>query len=135
MSAEVGAVKVGPLFARLLPAGAGLGPFGWHLVQFDRETPDDDCWFTLTKPDSRHALIHTKVPCLLGADQLKAEDSMFYGKPTNLPNARGILESPVLIKDPAAALQGIELIVGYFTWPNRHTTGGTGSPSFVWVKR
>jgi len=127
---EIGAVKVGPLFGRVVAAGEGRGPFGWYEVLFDRETPDDDSWWKLTKPDTRHALEHTKIPCLLGADQLKAEDSMFYGKPTNLPNARGILESPVLIKDPAS-----NLLIGYFTWPDRHPTGGTGSPSFVWVKR
>ncbi len=126
---EVGAIKVGPLFARVVEGGAGRGPFGFHQVLFDRETPDDDCKWILSKPDSRYAIEHTKIPILAGADQKEAEDPFWYGKPTNLPNARGILESPVLIKDPAS-----NLIVGYFTWPDRHPTGGTASPSFVWVK-
>jgi len=129
-STEVGAIKVGPLFGRVVESFAGKGPFGWYAVAFDREAPDDDCWWELSKPDERHALVHTKVPCLFGGDQKEAEDFMFYGKPTSLPNARGILESPVLIHDPAS-----NLIVGIFTWPDRHPTGGTGSPSFVWVKK
>jgi len=127
---EIGAIKIADRFARIVLAGENRGPFGWWEVLFDRTTPDDDCWFTLSKPDTRHSIIHTKIPVLLGADQKEAEDPFFYGKPTSLPDARGILESPVVIKDPAS-----DLIVVYWTWPNRHATGGTSSPSATWIKR
>lgn len=128
---EVGAIKVGPNFGRVIEAFAGKGPFGWYAIAFDRETPDDDCWWTLTKPDARHQLIHTKVPVLFGGDQKEAEDFIFYGKPTNLPNARGILESPILMNDPTKS----GLVIGVITWPNRHPQGGVAAPSFAWVRR
>lgn len=128
---EVGAIKVGPNFGRVVEAFAGKGPFGWYAIAFDRETPDDDCWWTLTKPDARHQLIHTKVPCWFGGDQKEAEDFIFYGKPTNNPTGRGILESPVLMNDPTKS----GLVIGVITWPNRHPQGGVAAPSFAWVKR
>jgi hypothetical protein len=128
-SEEIGAIKVGPLFGRVVASSLGQGPFGWYRIEFDREKPDEDCWWTLSKPDQRHQLVHTRVPCLLGGDQKDAEDFIFYGKPVDL--GRGILESPVIMHDPVEST----LIYGVITWPNRHTTGGTASPSFVWVKR
>lgn len=133
---ETGAIKgPGNKFGRVLASSLGTGPFGWYAVTFDRDTPDDDCWWTLTMPDGRYALTHTKVPCILGADLTEHSDTTpmsaslavaraFYGKPSN--QVRGILESPVLIYDPVS-----DLIVGYFTWPDK----GIAIPSFAWVTK
>lgn len=126
-STEIGAVKgPGNKFGRVLEADRWTGPFGWYPIRFDRDTPDEDCWFELSKPDSRHQLRHTKVDGLFGADSTEHSADIprqFYLKPGN---DRGILEAPVLIYDPASAL-----IVGYFTWPEKVIAG----PSFAWVKR
>ena len=126
-ASEIGAIKgPGNKFGRVVGGSLGNGPFGWYPILFDRETPDDDCWFELTKPDTRYALRHTKVDGLLGADATEHSDSIpkqFYLKPGN---DRGILESPVLIYDPASPL-----IVGYLTWPDK----GVSGPAFTWVKR
>lgn len=124
---EIGAIKgPGNKFGRVLAADQGKGMFGWYPIRFDRDAPDDDCWFELSKPDSRHQLRHTKVDGVLGADSTEHSGDIphqFYLKPGS---DRGILESPVLVYDPASAL-----IVGYFTWPDK----GVASPSFCWVKR
>ena len=134
---EIGAVKsVAGKFGRIVEADHGQGLFGWYPVRFDRDSPDDDCWFELSKPDTRYKLRHTKVACLLGADATEHGDptprppmqaiaSLFYGKPDG-PDARGILEMPVVIYDPASTL-----IVVYFTWPEK----GLACPSLAWVKR
>ena len=124
---EIGAVKgPGGKFARVIEADRGKGMFSTYAVRFDRDTPDDDCWFELSKPDSRYQLRHTKVDGILGADATENSGDIprqFYLKPGN---NRGILESPVLIYDPASSL-----IIGYFTWPEKNV----GSPSFCWVKK
>jgi hypothetical protein len=124
---EIGAIKgPGNKFGRVVQADAGRGPFGWYPVLFDRDTPDDDCWFELSQSDTRHQLRHTKVDGILGADATEHSTDIpheFYLKPGV---DRGILESPVLIHDPASAL-----IVGYFTWPEKAVAG----PAFVWVKQ
>ncbi len=127
MTPELGAIKgPGNKFGRVLQADAGTGPFGWYPVRFDRDTPDDDCWFELSKPDARYALRHTKVDGLFGADATEHSDSIpkqFYLKPGN---DRGILESPVLIYSPTSVL-----IVGFFEWDDKIVAG----PAFAWVKR
>jgi hypothetical protein len=127
MTAEVGAIKgPGNKFGRVLLDDAGTGPFDWYPIRWDRDEPDDDCWFELTKPDSRYALRHTKVDGLFGADATEHSTDIphqFYLKPGA---DRGILESPVLIYDPASAL-----VVGYLTWPEKVVAG----PAFAWVTR
>jgi hypothetical protein len=124
---ETGAIKgPGNKYGRVLAASLGKGLFGWYPILFDRDEPDDDCWFDLSKPDSRHQLRHAKIDGLLGADATEHSSSIpqqFYLKPGN---ERGILESPVLIFDPAS-----DLIIGYFTWPEK----GVSGPAFTWVKR
>lgn len=130
MTPEIGAVRgPGNKFGRVLAADAGLGPFGWYPIRFDRDTPDDDCWWELSKPDSLYMLRHTIVACILGADATEHSADIpkqFYGKPGGL-EARGVLESPVLIYDPVEA----GLIVGYVRWPEK----GVSGPAFSWVKR
>lgn len=127
METEVGAIKgPGNKFGRVLAADRGKGLFGWYPIRWDRDTPDDDCWFELSKPDERHQLRHTKVDGLFGADATENSSDLtkeFYLKPGN---DRGILEMPVLIYDPVS-----ELIVGYLTWPEK----GVAGPAFAWVKR
>ena len=124
---EIGAIKgPGNKFGRVLQSDAGTGPFGWFPIRFDRDTPDDDCWFELTKPDTRYQLRHTKVDGLFGADATEHSTDIprqFYLKPGN---NRGILESPVVIFDPVSPL-----IVGYLTWPEK----GVSGPAFTWVKK
>lgn len=134
---EVGAIRsLAGKFGRLLEEDKGKALFGYYALRFDRDSPDDDCWWTLTKPDTRYMLAHTKVHAILGADGTEHGDKtpvepdqayarLFYGKPGG-QDARGILEAPVLIYDPASSL-----IVGYVTWPDK----GLAAPSFVWVKQ
>jgi hypothetical protein len=124
---ETGYVKgPGNKFGRVAEADKGKGPFGWYPVLFDREQPDEDCEFVLSRPDSRHAVRHARVDGLLGADATEHSADIprqFYLKPGD---DRGILESPVVIHDPASAL-----IVGFFTWPDK----GVSGPAFTWVKK
>jgi len=127
MTPEIGAIKgPGNKFGRVQQEDAGLGPFGWYPVRFDRDSPDDDCWFELTKPDSRHQLKHTKVDGILGADATEHSDSIpheFYLKPGS---DRGILESPTLEYSPTSAL-----VRGVFEWPEK----GVSGPTFTWVRK
>jgi hypothetical protein len=127
MSSEIVAIKgPGNKFGRVRQEDAGKGMFGWYPILFDRDAPDDDCWFELSKPDSRHVLRHTKIDGILGADATEHSADIphqFYLKPGN---DRGILESPVVIYSPTS-----ELIGGYFEWPDKAVFG----PSFCVVKQ
>lgn len=127
MTTEIVAIKgPGNKFGRVVAEDASKGPFGWYPIRFDRDTPDDDCWFELSKPDSRHKLKHTKIDGLFGADATENSDSIphqFYLKPGN---DRGILESPVIIYSPTSVL-----IVGFFEWDDKIVAG----PAFAVVKQ
>jgi len=124
---EVGAIKgPGNKYGRVDAADAGKGPFNWYPIHFDRDAPDDDCWFELSKPDSRHQLKHTKVDGILGADATENSADIphqFYLKPGS---DRGILESPTLEYSPTS-----DLVRGVFEWPEK----GVSGPAFTWVKK
>jgi hypothetical protein len=129
MTPEIGAVRgPGNKFGRVTSAEAGKGMWGYYLVLFDRDTPDDDCWWEASKPDQYYQLQHTKLPIILGADSTEHSTDIpheFYGKP--ISEGRGILESPVIIYDPIVG----SLVPAYFCWPEKGTVG----PAFAWVKR
>jgi len=124
---EIGAIKgPGNKFGRVLAADFGMGPFGWYPIRFDRDTPDDDCWFKLTRPDARHQLQHTKIDGILGGDATEHSADIprqFYLKPGS---ERGALESPLVIYDIDSPL-----MPAYFAWPENGVVG----PAFAWVPR
>jgi hypothetical protein len=99
-------------FGRILAAESGKGPFGWYPVVFDRDTPDDDCKFDLTKPDDKFKAKHQKTGALLGLDATKFSASLttqFYGKPND---DRGGYESLSLYKTPSG------MIIGFIEYNN-----------------
>jgi hypothetical protein len=88
------ALRLGQFFARIDPASAGHGPFGWFPVLFDqRDASSPDAVFELSKPDSKLQLRHLTTNADLGADATEFSGDLiaqFYGKPGG---ARGGYES------------------------------------------
>jgi hypothetical protein len=104
--------------ARIDPAEAGKGPFGWYPIHWDGVDPNDpNCRWVQTKPDTKFKLAHQSTgamlgadPTLFGADPVHPFDisKQFYGKPGDHPDGRGAYES-VSIYDGNLnkALQGV----------------------------
>jgi hypothetical protein len=82
---------------------------GWRGIIFDRDHPDTDCQFELTKPDDRFKLVHVQTRTLFGLDATKHSggiNEQFYLKPDE--NNRGAYESPVIYEGNLnGALQGV----------------------------
>jgi hypothetical protein len=88
------ALRLGRFFARIDPASAGQGPFGWFPVAFDqRDASSADAVFELSRPDTKWQLRHVTTNADLGADATEFSGlvgGQFYGKPAG---GRGAYES------------------------------------------